>query len=136
LPGSAKDAARQFSEKHFMDMDKPGVSSTPPRRRKGLRLLAWIAGAFTVLVVAGYFVATSSGFLKSVILPRVSESLNADVTVADAAIRAVPDGDVVARLRQELGHGQPHAACANPTYAWRVSSHARSPFMRTSDLAH
>src|SRR6185312_17483092 len=33
-----------------------------------------------------YFVATSSAFLKGVILPNVSKSLGADVTVADAQI--------------------------------------------------
>lgn len=39
-----------------------------------------------VLLVALYFVATSSAFLKSVILPRASKSLNAQITVDDVSI--------------------------------------------------
>lgn len=54
--------------------------------RRGLRILVWVLGVFVVLLVVVYFVATSSWFLKSVILPRVSESVGADVTVRDASI--------------------------------------------------
>lgn len=60
---------------------------TPSRRgRKWLRVLGLAGGAFLLLVVVGYFVVTSSGFFKGVILPRVSKALNAQVTVADASI--------------------------------------------------
>ena len=63
------------------------VAQTPPRRRRGwLRILALTAGALFVLLVAVYFVATSSAFFKGVILPRVSDSLHAEVTVSDASI--------------------------------------------------
>ena len=46
----------------------------------------WAAGILIVLVLALYFVGTSSAFFKGVILPRVSASLHADVTVSDASI--------------------------------------------------
>ena len=46
--------------------------------------------------------------------------------------RAVPDRDVVARLHQQLGHGKPHAAGADPAYARRIPSHAWSPIAQIS----
>jgi hypothetical protein len=58
----------------------------PPKRRRWLRKLAWIAGGFVVLIVVVYFVATSSPFLKGVILPRVAKAMNAEITVGDASI--------------------------------------------------
>ncbi|MEI9865655.1 MAG: hypothetical protein WDN00_14115 [Limisphaerales bacterium] len=60
----------------------------PEHSRRGgwLRKLVWLAGILVVLLVVVYFVATSSAFLKGVILPKVSKSLGADVTVADAQI--------------------------------------------------
>ena len=62
-------------------------SSPAPRKRRGwLRILAWIFGIIIVLLVVVYFVATSSAFLKSAILPRVSKAINADVTVRAASI--------------------------------------------------
>ncbi|PYI85016.1 MAG: hypothetical protein DME26_12050, partial [Verrucomicrobia bacterium] len=58
-----------------------------PRRQRGwLKALVWIFGVFVILLVATYFVGTSSAFFKGVILPRVSKSLNADVTVSEAPI--------------------------------------------------
>ena len=63
------------------------VTSPPPRkRRRWLRVLGWFVIILVLLIVAAYFVGTSSGFLKGVILPRVSKSINADVTVSDASI--------------------------------------------------
>lgn len=56
------------------------------RRSSWARRLLWLAGILVVLLVVVYFVATSSAFLKSVILPKVSHALGADVTVADAQI--------------------------------------------------
>ena len=63
-------------------------ASTPaPRKRHGfLRFLAWFLGIFIILLVVLYFVGTSSGFLKGVVLPRVGKSINSDVTVSDASI--------------------------------------------------
>src|SRR5690242_5520704 len=60
-------------------------AGTPPRRR-WLRWLLWLATGVVVLVVAVYFIATSSAFFKAVILPKVSAALQADVSVSDAAI--------------------------------------------------
>ncbi|HMD55275.1 MAG TPA: AsmA family protein, partial [Phycisphaerae bacterium] len=51
-----------------------------------MRKLVWLAGIVVILLVVVYFVATSSAFLKGVILPKVSKSLGVDVTVADARI--------------------------------------------------
>jgi len=62
------------------------TSSAPPKKRRFLRVLVWSAGVLIILIVAVYFVATSSAFLKGVILPRVSKELNAEVSVSDASI--------------------------------------------------
>src|SRR5690242_12050450 len=63
------------------------VTSSPPRkRRRWLRFLAWLLLIFILLIVAVYFVGTSSAFVKGVILPRVSKSINAEVTVSEASI--------------------------------------------------
>ncbi len=62
------------------------VPPSPQKRRRWLRWLACSAVAFLALIVAAYFIATSSAFLKAMILPRVSASLNATVTVSDASI--------------------------------------------------
>ena len=69
--------------------------TTPKPRRAWLTWLAGIAGGLVVLVVVLYFVATSSGFFKSVILPRVGSALHADVSVSDAEIS--PFSQVVLR---------------------------------------
>src|SRR5436305_2099840 len=67
---------------------KTSATDRPARRkRRGiLRTLLWVCGVLVVLLVVAYFVGTSSAFLKGVILPKVSHSINADVTVADASI--------------------------------------------------
>lgn len=62
------------------------IQTPSPKRRSWLRKLVWLAGILVVLLVVVYFVATSAGFLKGVILPNVSKSIGADVTVADAQI--------------------------------------------------
>lgn len=61
------------------DKDREIKSKWPKR-------LAITFGVLLALLVVVYFVATSAFFLKSFILPKVSKSLNADVTVADASI--------------------------------------------------
>ena len=64
------------------------LSATPPprRRRRWPKILGLLAGGFLLLLVVVYFVGTSSAFFKGVILPRVSKSINATVTVTDASI--------------------------------------------------
>jgi hypothetical protein len=57
-----------------------------PKRRGWLRILGWTLLVLLLLVIVLYFVATSSAFFKGVILPRVSRSLNANITVADASL--------------------------------------------------
>ena len=69
------------------------IENQTPKRRRWLRRLIWTAGVLVVLVVVVYFVATSSAFFKSVVLPKVSNALNADLTVADASLH--PFSEVV-----------------------------------------
>ena len=60
--------------------------SAPKKHRRWLRALGWVFSGLVVLLVVVYFVATSSAFFKGFILPKVSASLNATVTVSDASI--------------------------------------------------
>src|SRR5436190_2989793 len=67
-----------------MDEQKP----TPrPRRRRGLRIFGIILLILLLLLVAAFFVGTSEAFLKSVVLPRVSKSMNANITVEKATLK-------------------------------------------------
>lgn len=67
-------------------MSGPSVINPPPRRRKWLRVLGFLFAGVFLLLIVGYFVVTSSAFFKSVILPRASQALNAQITVSDASI--------------------------------------------------
>src|SRR4051812_37377823 len=58
----------------------------PRKRRVWLRVFGWVCALLVLLLVALYFVATSSAFFKGSILPRVSKSINATVTVSSADI--------------------------------------------------
>src|SRR5437762_2983246 len=71
------------------------TTEPPVKRRSWRRKLLTIAGALLVLLVAFYFVATSSALFKGVILPRVGKALNAEVTVGDASLS--PFSQVVLR---------------------------------------
>ena len=71
------------------------ISPSPKNRHGWLKVLAWILGGVVVLLVVAYFVGTSSAFFKGVVLPKVSEAIGADVTVADASIS--PFSQVVLR---------------------------------------
>ncbi|HUI05528.1 MAG TPA: AsmA family protein [Verrucomicrobiae bacterium] len=51
-----------------------------------MKWLAGCAAGLIVILVALYFIATSSAFFKTVVLPRVSSALDADVSVSDAEI--------------------------------------------------
>lgn len=69
--------------------EKVETAPTPQPSKKRHRLLkaiVWIFCIFIALLVAVYFIGTSSAFLKGYILPKVSKSLNAEVTVGDASI--------------------------------------------------
>jgi hypothetical protein len=78
-------------------MSDPTVNSpaAPRKRRVWLRILALLSGLVVVVLFAAYFIGTSAGFLKSVILPKVSKAINAEVTVSDASIS--PFSQVVLR---------------------------------------
>jgi AsmA family len=76
-------------------IETPQTPQPPKKRRRLLKALFWVLGIFIILLVAVYFVGTSSAFLKGVILPRVSKSLNAEITVTDASIH--PFKEVVLR---------------------------------------
>jgi hypothetical protein len=67
-------------------IETPQTPQPPKKRRRLLKAFFWILGIFIILLVAVYFVGTSSAFFKGVILPRISKSLNAEITVADASI--------------------------------------------------
>ncbi len=71
------------------------VTSPRPRKRRGWRVLIWLVLILIVLIAVAYFVGTSSAFVKAVVLPRVSNSLHADVTVSGASVH--PFSEVVLR---------------------------------------
>ena len=74
--------------------ESKSVSPAPRKRRIWPRILIGIVALVVVLIVAAYFVVTSSAFLKGAILPRVSESLHANVTVSGAAIHPFREIDL------------------------------------------
>src|SRR5688572_22345184 len=57
-----------------------------PKRRRWPKILWGVISILVIPLVVGYFVATSESFVKRVILPKVSDSANADVTVGSASI--------------------------------------------------
>ena len=77
--------------------DATTVAPTPGPRKRGswLRIVLWLLAIVAVLLVTVYFVVTSSAFLQKQILPRVSRSLNAKVTVSSADIH--PFSEIVLR---------------------------------------
>lgn len=68
---------------------------TPPQRRHWLKWICGALGTLVVLVVALYFIVTSSAFFRGFILPRVGQALNAAVTVREAEIH--PFSSIVLR---------------------------------------
>jgi uncharacterized protein involved in outer membrane biogenesis len=54
--------------------------------QRALPIGAWVAGVLVILTLVAYLVVTSSGFIKRVILPRVSAAIHADVTVTDISV--------------------------------------------------
>lgn len=73
-----------------------------PRRKKLLRLVVILLA----LVVILYLVISSTVFLKSVILPQISKSMGANVTVADANIRPL-SGIELQKLKVEKSGTEP-----------------------------
>src|ERR1035437_7319993 len=54
--------------------------------QRALPIAAWVAGVLVILTLVAYPVVTSSGFIKGVILPRVSAVIHADVTVTGISV--------------------------------------------------
>ena len=59
---------------------------SPRKSRRWLRVISILFILLLLLVVGLYFAGTSSAFLKGIILPRVSKSINAEITVSEASI--------------------------------------------------
>jgi hypothetical protein len=88
------------------------ASQPKPKKRFGwLKIPGLVLGGLLVLLVIAYFVVTSSGFLKSSILPKVSKAINADVTVTDASIS--PFSSVVLRGFKVQARGAETLVTAN-----------------------
>ncbi len=62
------------------------TSSGRTQWSKWLRRLGWVVLGLIVFLVVAYFVVTSNTFFKGFILPKVSEAVNAKVTVTEASI--------------------------------------------------
>ena len=84
-------------------MDNAKTETQTPKPRRWVRRLTWAAGVLVVLLVVVYLAATSSAFFKSVVLPKVGNALNADVTVTEASIS--PFSEVVLRNLKVQPHG-------------------------------
>ncbi|MBI4658514.1 MAG: AsmA family protein [Verrucomicrobia bacterium] len=67
-------------------MTEVAKSNAGHKRSSWLRKLAVVAGSLAFLIVVLYFVATSSAFVKSFVLPRVGKALGADLTVANLSL--------------------------------------------------
>lgn len=76
-------------------MAETQAGKQPPKRGRALRWLGWTGGVLVVLVVALYFVASSSAFVKGFIVPKAGAVLNADLSLADAQVS--PFSQVVLR---------------------------------------
>src|SRR2546425_6152618 len=69
-------------------MSDEWAAPPPPKpRRRWPRRLAWGAAVAFVLLLALYFFLTSFTFLDAFVLPKVSQGLNAKITLDDASIR-------------------------------------------------
>src|SRR5215469_899351 len=76
--------------------DATSAAPTGPRKRQSrVRALGWVFGFTFLILVALYFMVTSSGFLKKHVLPRVSKALNANITVSSVTLR--PFSEIVLR---------------------------------------
>jgi len=74
------------------------------KRRSWLRTLVWLAVWLIILVVVAYFVVTSPAFIKGVVLPRLGDSLHANVTVSDVSLN--PFKQIVLRNLKVQAKGQ------------------------------
>jgi hypothetical protein len=78
--------------------------STQPRKRASVgKIIAVLLSGLLVLLIALYFIVTSSRFLKSMVLPRVSASINAQVTADEISLH--PFSEVTVRSLKVLTTG-------------------------------
>jgi hypothetical protein len=56
------------------------------RLQMAIRMAVWLFLGLALLLIVGYMVVTSPGFIKRFILPRVSAAIHADVTVAEISV--------------------------------------------------
>ena len=61
-------------------------STVNPKKRSWLKWLGLGAGVLVVLGIAGFFLATSHWFVKTVVLPQVKSAIGSDVTIGDSSI--------------------------------------------------
>jgi hypothetical protein len=72
------------------------TTNTPGKAPSSLlRKLVWALGILVVLLVVAFFVVTSSGFLKAVVLPKVGAAMNA--TIEADSISLSPFSQIVVR---------------------------------------
>jgi uncharacterized protein involved in outer membrane biogenesis len=80
------------------------ASLTIEKGRSRLQTVVWIAVVLLILLLVAYLVVTSSGFIKRVILPRVSAAIHADVTVTDISVH--PFSKITVRGLKVQARGQ------------------------------
>jgi hypothetical protein len=66
--------------------DENNDTPQAPSSRKLVKRLSIAGGAVFLLIIIGYLSVTSGAFVKSVVLPKLSKALNAEVTVTDASV--------------------------------------------------
>jgi hypothetical protein len=78
------------------------LNVAPPqkKRRIWLRILVWLVVCLLLLLVASYFAVTSPAILKSVVLPRLSTALRADVTVTNIVFKPFQPAAICHSLRR------------------------------------
>lgn len=81
------------------------ASTAAPRKKRRIGRVIGIVLAFLIVpLVIGYFVATSATFFKRIILPKVGDSMNSSITVADVSIK--PFSQVVLKQLTVTPHGK------------------------------
>lgn len=79
-------------------MSEPATPAAPAKRSSRGRKLLFAGIALAILLVICFFVATSSAFLKAVVLPRVGTGIGATVTAAEVSL--LPFSQLVLRQVQ------------------------------------
>jgi hypothetical protein len=86
-------------------MSTTSDSTNPGKRKSWLFKLSIVAGVLVVLLVAIYLVATSGAFIKGVVLPKVGETMHAEITASDVSLS--PWSQVVISNFKITPKGQP-----------------------------